>query len=60
MCLECSTRRANRVARKTEQAERIGQLQKFIVQSPLFPAVVVVGFFALIGFVTYLVESIRL
>jgi len=46
MCKECSPARAARVARMEVQAERLGDLQKFVVGSPLLPlaaAVLLVG-----------------
>lgn len=46
MCKECSPKRAARVARMEVQAERLGDLQNFVVGSPLLPvlaAVVLVG-----------------
>lgn len=46
MCKECSPKRAARVARMERQAEAIGDLQKFVVRSPLLPLVAAV---ALVG-----------
>jgi hypothetical protein len=42
MCKECSPARAKRVARMEVQAERLGDLQKFFVGSPLLPVVAAV------------------
>lgn len=45
MCKECSPRRAARVARMEVQAERLGDLQKFVVAGPVLPFVASVVLF---------------
>jgi hypothetical protein len=46
--------------RERERAERIGQLEKFVSESRITPTVAVVGFFAVMGAATTLIESIKL
>lgn len=41
-----------------DRAESLGDLQNFIVRSPLFPAGVVLGFFAVVGLLTGAIERI--
>lgn len=40
---------AEKIARVEAQAARLGELQKFVVASPLFPLFVVVGAVVLMG-----------
>jgi hypothetical protein len=46
MCAQCDPRRVKSFERGVWQAERLGDLQKFVVGSPLFPLACVVAFFA--------------
>lgn len=46
--------------RERERAERIGQLEKFVTESPITPTVAVVGFLAVLGKATNMIESIQL
>jgi nitrate reductase NapE component len=52
-----STEKKNRAR---DRAERIGQLQTFVTESPILPTVAVVGFFGFIGGAVQLIESINL
>ena len=47
-------------SRERERAERIGQLQKFVTESPITPNVAVLGFLAVLGKATNVIESIQL
>lgn len=51
---------AEKIARVEAQAERIGELQTFVMKSPLFPTACVVVFFAGVVGVSQLIGSIHL
>lgn len=46
--------------REWNRAERLGQLQKFVTDSPITPTVAVLGFFGFMGGAVKVIESIQL
>lgn len=60
MCKECSPKRAAKAARLEVQAERLGDLQKFLNDAPFVPAIVVLAAAAGIGAATKVIEGIHI
>lgn len=49
---------AAKIARVEQQAQALGDIQNFVVRSPLFPVVCVALFFGLIGFATWVIPRL--
>lgn len=49
---------AAKIARAEVQAQRLGELQTFVMRSPLFPLACVVAFFAFLGFAQWAVNTV--
>jgi hypothetical protein len=58
MCAQCDPARVESFERGVSQAEKLGQLQKFLVASPLFPLGCVLAFFAVVIATVEIVESL--
>lgn len=56
MCAQCDPRRVETFERGVAQAERLGQAQKVLRESPFFPAALVAAFIGLVMFALWGVE----